>query len=131
MENASKALLIAAAVLVVILIIAFGMTIMNSSTGTTDQVTSTMSSTEAQAFNSQFNAYVGTQKGAAIRNLVVAVRQSNIKNPTHPVNINGAAASGYNMSGILDNTAYTVTCTYDQTSGYITNVAIATATAGS
>ena len=41
MENASKALLIAAAVLVVILLIAFGMRILRSSTDTSAQATST------------------------------------------------------------------------------------------
>lgn len=41
MENASKALLIAAAILVVILLIAFGMQVMNSSGNVGDAATST------------------------------------------------------------------------------------------
>ena len=41
MENASKALLIAAAVLIVILLIAFGMRIFNSTGSTATQATST------------------------------------------------------------------------------------------
>lgn len=41
MENASKALLIAAAILVVILLIAFGMSVLNSSGDVGDAATST------------------------------------------------------------------------------------------
>ena len=41
MENASKALLIAAAVLIVILLIAFGMRILSPASGTVDSATTT------------------------------------------------------------------------------------------
>ena len=41
MENASKALLIAAAILIVILLIAFGVSVLNSSGDVGDQATST------------------------------------------------------------------------------------------
>ena len=120
MENASKALLIAATVLVVILIIAFGMQIMNSSSGTTEQVSSTMSSSEAQAFNSQFTGYRGTQKGSAVRNLLIAVAQSNTANPSHNVTVTGTST----LAGVVDTRVYTVTLTYDEGTGYITGIAV-------
>ena len=113
MENASKALLIAAAVLVVILIIAFGMTIINSSTGTADQATSSIASTEVQAFNSQFTAYNGKQKGSAVRNLIVAIMQSNSKS-VHQIDITGVPA----LTSIDDSKIYTVGFGY-ATDGYI------------
>lgn len=131
MENASKALLIAAAVLVVILIIAFGMQIMNSSTGTTEQVGSTMSSSEVQAFNSQFNGFKGTQKGAAIRNLIIAVTNSNTKNPSHKVTLTGDVTTLNGLTSYEDTNgekAYTVKFTYDDgetnAQGYITEIDI-------
>ena len=61
MENASKALLIAAAVLIVILLIAFGMSIFNS-TGDT--------AADAQAVGEQ----ITTQSGAASQNAVQALQ---------------------------------------------------------
>ena len=61
MENATKALLIAAAVLVVIILIAFGMRIVSTSSGTQDQADATMNSTKAQAFNQKFEAYKGNR----------------------------------------------------------------------
>ena len=49
MENASKALLIAAAVLIVILLIAFGMRILSSTSGVGDSATNTGSKITEQA----------------------------------------------------------------------------------
>ena len=62
MENASKALLIAAAVLIVILLIAFGMRIFNSTSDVSGQATSTgtqLSNQTTQAASSAQNALSG------------------------------------------------------------------------
>lgn len=59
MENATKALLIAAAVLIVILLIAFGMRIFNSTSDVSGQATSTgtkLSNQTGVAANSASNA---------------------------------------------------------------------------
>lgn len=69
MENASKALLIAGAILLCILIIAIGMFIYNSAQSTiTDSLTS-LSTQEVEAFNNQFTSYEGIQTGSNIRAL--------------------------------------------------------------
>lgn len=69
MENASKALLIAGAILLCILIIAIGMFIYNSAQSTiTDSLTS-LSTQEVEAFNNQFTSYEGVQTGSNIRAL--------------------------------------------------------------
>lgn len=62
MENASKALLIAAAVLIVILLIAFGMRIFNSTSNVSGQATETgkqLSNQANAAANSAANAFAG------------------------------------------------------------------------
>lgn len=70
MENASKALLIAGAILLCILIIAIGMFIYNSAQSTiTDSLTS-MSTQEIDAFNNQFVSYEGSQTGSNIKALM-------------------------------------------------------------
>ncbi len=70
MENASKALLIAGAILLCILIIAIGMFIYNSASSTiTDSLTS-ISTQEVEAFNNQFISYEGVQTGSNIRALM-------------------------------------------------------------
>ena len=77
MENASKALLIAGAVLIVILLIGIGMLIYSRSTGVIDTAASTMNTQEIQAFNSQFTPYEGEQKGSSVRALISTVIANN------------------------------------------------------
>ena len=57
MENASKALLIAGAVLLVIAIIGIGMYILQSTSGIQDQATQSMSELEIQNFNQKFDKF--------------------------------------------------------------------------
>ena len=77
MENASKALLIAGAILIVILLIGIGMLIYSKSTGVVDVATNAMNSQEIQAFNSSFIAYEGNQKGSTVRALISAIIANN------------------------------------------------------
>lgn len=59
MENATKALLIAGSVLIAILLIVFGLKILNSTNGTTKETESSMKTTSASSFNNKFMPYVG------------------------------------------------------------------------
>ena len=65
MENASKALFIAAAVLIVILLIAFGMRIFNSTSGVGDSATGTGTkiTEQANAANSAATDALGNLSG--------------------------------------------------------------------
>lgn len=62
MENATKALMIAGAVLIAILIIGVGMLIYNSAQGTIQGATSKVSQQEIELFNNGFTQYEGKQK---------------------------------------------------------------------
>ena len=77
MENASKALLIAGAILIVILLIAVGMIVYNNSKSTIDAGIAQMDSTEIQMFNSQFTNYEGKQSGTAAKALVETILANN------------------------------------------------------
>lgn len=70
MENASKALLIAGAILLAILIIAIGMFIYNSAQTTINNSMQSMSTQEIQAFNNEFESYAGKQQGSNIKSLL-------------------------------------------------------------
>jgi hypothetical protein len=70
MENASKALLIAGAILLCILIIAIGMFIYNSAQSTINDSMTSMSTQEIDAFNAQFTSYEGKQTGSQIKALM-------------------------------------------------------------
>ena len=70
MENASKALIIAGAILISILIIAIGMYIYTSSTGSINEAISQMDTQEVQAFNSQWTNYEGVQTGSQVKSML-------------------------------------------------------------
>ena len=65
MENASKALIIAGAILLSILIIGLGMTIYQKASGAMNGAD--LSGTEIQTYNSEFEQYKETQTGTNAR----------------------------------------------------------------
>lgn len=68
MENASKALIIAGAILLSILIIALGIYVFNMAKGSFDG--NQLSEMEKSTFNQQFSIYEGKQAGSTIKNLI-------------------------------------------------------------
>lgn len=88
MENASKALLIAGSVLIVILLIAVGVRIYSSTQGVTESTEGTMTATQKAQFNSKFTQYIGTKTEAQTRALINTVISSNATNASHDVTIN-------------------------------------------
>ena len=76
MENASKALIIAGAILLSILIISLGIMIYNNAVGVVN--TDAMSEVDIQQFNSKFTQYEGKSvKGATVNSMFDAVLASN------------------------------------------------------
>ena len=125
MENASKALIIAGAILLSILLISLGIMIYNQAQDTVNN--SGMSQAEITAFNNKFIKYEGTNKKASeVRALINEVITSNADSSTPTVNINGsdptASGAAKTLTSGIDNTkTYTVTLSYDN--GYVKNVA--------
>jgi len=75
MENASKALIIAGAILLAILLISLGIMIFGQAQDTVNN--SGMSQAEMQAFNNKFLKYEGTKKGSEVKALLNEVFASN------------------------------------------------------
>jgi len=75
MENASKALIIAGAILLAILIISLGMMVLSNATGLLKN--GGMDKAGVQAFNETFLKYDGNKKGSEIRSLVSEVMSNN------------------------------------------------------
>lgn len=91
MENGSKALLIAGAILLCILIIAIGMFIYNSASGTTTDSMSSLSTQEIEIFNKQFDVYEGLQNGSQIKSLIGVLIGNANTNKDEPTRIPGVA----------------------------------------
>ena len=126
MENASKALLIAGSILIVILLIAMGVRVFNSTSGTTDSVEGTMQSTDIATFNSKFTAYAGSGKSAsqvkALANIVIA---NNATNQSHKVSFQGVYDATTITSTVADYSgAYNVRLGFDAKGEYVTSITI-------
>lgn len=117
MENATKALLIAGSVLIAILLIAMGVRLFSSTTGTVDSAEKTMDATAITTFNSQFAGYLGENISASkVRTLQQKVIASNAVNQSHQVG--GTILSFNEISGMF---GVTVT-EYDK--GYIKTISV-------
>lgn len=73
MENASKALIIAGAILLAILIISLGIMIYNQASGVVNN--NSMTEVEVTTFNQKFEQYLGDKvRGANVKSLINAVK---------------------------------------------------------
>ena len=82
MENASKALIIAGAILISILLIGLGVGVYQMASGTVKSAN--LGSQEAQAQNSQFEDLFGDRKTSAdVKNIMTLVRNNNITGNTN------------------------------------------------
>lgn len=95
MENASKALIIAGAILLSIAIIGIGMSVFN---GAQDAVNkANMDEATINAFNGKFESYVGTNKsGSDVKNLIQTIithNNSNIDDPSMQVKLSTTAGN--------------------------------------
>jgi len=131
MENATKALIIAAAVLIAILLIAFGMRIFNTTAGTSDNVKTTMTATEIATFNGKFTQHHGGNKSlAVVRSLADKVIAHNTVE-THKVKmaIGGKTATD-NANTIMSNisslsgSTFTINVSIDPNTGLVTLITI-------
>ena len=129
MENASKALIIAGAILLSIAIIGIGMYVYRMAAGTIEGGAN-MTQQQITAYNSEFTKYEGIQTGATVKTLFDAVishntvnsddisRQISIKNTvTSTGTTSGTACTG--LTDIADTIAATPSNTLTTYKGYI------------
>ena len=123
MENASKALIIAGAILLSILLISLGIMIFTQA----QDVVSGSGMTEAQisAFNSKFTKYEGNYKGTMVKSLiqeVIATNSSSASNDDIKVTVNGVETPL--TSNIKNNSTYNVVMEYAGTDNRVSNIKI-------
>lgn len=126
MENASKALIIAGAILLSILIIALGMNIYNSASSATGNAD--MSAQEIDSHNQTFTAYEGRIKGTQVRTLLNMIAKNNEEYEDRIITVSidkpslssdaSADIRGV-LSSVKTNTTYNVTFTNGGADGII------------
>lgn len=118
MENASKALIIAGAILISILLITIGIILIRSGQNITETGTSGMNSQKIQTFNAQFTTYEGAKKGSELKGLASLVRSSNASDAAHQVELcidgatNSAGTVVTTLAGLTSSKTYNVSITY-------------------
>ena len=130
MENASKALIIAGAILISIVLIGVGVLIIGNAQGIFSQGSMQISQMEIQAFNEPFLAFEGKQSGSNVRSLLQKVATHNAtysEDETKQVKVN---SSELKMNGVSEargkvsvGSTYTVEFTYAD-SGLINDITI-------
>lgn len=125
MENASKAFLIAGAILIVIVLVSVGMLIVNSTNDVTERTANTATKEAIDVFNSQFVQYEGEQNGSTIRTLYQSVHASNASSVygEHQVLINNEDPSKFEIRYVRNSDKYKVDLYYDN-DGYVNNITI-------
>ena len=116
MENASKALIIAGAILLAILLISLGIIIFSQAQDTVDN--SGMTQAEVQTFNGQLVKYEGEQKGTVVKTMIqeVLAINNNGSGYTITVTVDGGAMSTTNPTKDINNAdTYKVDLGYDTT----------------
>ena len=143
MENASKALIIAGAILLSILIISLGVMIFGKAEGVIDS--NAMDEVAITTFNQKFTQYEGNNvRGANVNSLINTVVQNNISNTGDTSKQIQITVSATNWSGskpsqssitkateagkALTGKSYKVVTEADAKSGYITKITISDAT---
>ena len=111
MENASKALIIAGAILLAILIISLGIMIYNQASGTVNN--NAIDEVDITSFNQKFTQYEGDNiRGAQVKSLIQEVNSNNgnENNEEKQVTLNGATFP--KTSQIENNKTYNVVMAY-------------------
>lgn len=127
MENASKALIIAGAILLAIIIISLGIVVVTNTRSTIDKAN--VNQTEVETFNSRFEAYVGSGKTQSeVRALLSAVFSNNGAQTTnatgHTITVKFKNTTITSIPTTLTNgSTYTISATYG-TDGYINAINI-------
>ena len=132
MENASKALIIAGAILLSILIISLGIMIFNSAkeAANTDQ----LQGVEISSFNEQFTQYEGEKvRGAQINSLISTIRNNNVTNEDRQVKlvfpdagVDKAIGASDSVTKASTGKVYKVSCAMDPDTGLVNTVTITT-----
>ena len=149
MENASKALIIAGAILLAILIISLGIMIYNQAAGVVDS--NAMDEAAVTSFNQRFRQYEGDNiRGTNVNAMIDTIIQNNLSNAddeSRQISITCASGTAWNgtvypeakptkaqtskSGSALTGRSYKVEFDADDESGYITQVTISNAASSS
>ena len=126
MENASKALIIAGAILLSILLISLGIMIFNQAQEATKN--GGMTKAEISTYNAQYTKYEGIQSGTNVKSLIQEIRANNSADAANGSERSVALAEGsvvtLETSSVSPTTKYNVKITNWDSSGYVSEILV-------
>ena len=126
MDNASKALIMAGAILISIAIVGVGVFIFSSTSSITNSGQQQIDASAAQMANSTLRQYTGPRvRGSTVKEFIEYLNVLNT-NDTFPVDItiNGNASNTISTAGYVNNTYYSVEVSDTNADGYYDAVTI-------
>lgn len=130
MDNASKALIMAGAILIAVALVSLGVYLYQSAASSVSDSSAWMDSTKVETQNAKFEKYAGTNvKGPEVKSLIRAVGTFNA-NQIWPSPIDMDLDGSGDTTSVLANSVedrkyYKVTMAeYDATYGYLTKITI-------
>lgn len=129
MENASKALIIAGAILIAIVLITLGVVILQQGDKTTGTGETALNSREIESFNSQFQKYEGTKvSGTNVKALINAINSNNAAQTTsgggHSITLDNDTGCITKIKDVQPEKKYSVELTDTDSDGYVDKATI-------
>lgn len=124
MDNASKALIMAGAILIAVAIVGIGIYIFSSANSMTDDALNQIDALTVTSINSQLQQYEGEIRGREVKQLINTARSINKQNALpDEIKLNKSAIVDNSTTSYTDNKTYTVSFTYNA-SGYISDITV-------
>ena len=122
MENATKALIMAGAILIAILLISVGLIVFNSTKGVAEQSGAASETMEVGIYNSQFTKYCGDRVlGSKVNDLQNFVKSYKSANSGKNISVN------CDINPIIPSNYYKVQATSYDGNGYVTVITVSSA----
>lgn len=99
MENASKALLFAAGILIAIILISVAVYIVSMSQEAMGGTKNAMTKVQLMQFNQQFTTFEGRTTGSQIKQLISTINTNNTNDPDQLVDLDVSGCSGVTLTG--------------------------------
>jgi len=129
MDNASKALIIAGAVLIAVMLVSVGVLVYNAAVGSVSGGLVQVKGTEVELFNSAYETYFGENRSTAeAQSLINKVNAFNRTSSDRTISLEGtgqkASNNKYSLQTSTKNANYNISDTDWDTNGYITKIKI-------
>ena len=122
MDNASKALIMAGAILIAVALVGVGVYLYQAATGTVASGVDQLDANKVQMLNGEIEQFEGRIKGTEAKSLIRKINAYKRDNSVWPIGIECNYDNATDITN--DNAFYNVSLDYDETTGLINKVTI-------